>query len=220
MLNREPAAREWIASVVPPGGLILTGGPRGEPPRPEPLAQVWNSFYAIDDKGAIVATYDKSHLVPFGEYVPLRGILPISKITPGMMDFTSGPGPRTLELPGLPPVSVQICYEAIFPHQIVDEAHRPAWLLNVTNDAWYGFSSGPFQHFAITRTRAVEEGLPLVRAANNGISAVIDPYGRIVSRLGLDDIGVLDAPLPKPIGATLLVLVVLLLPGLALGRRP
>jgi apolipoprotein N-acyltransferase len=203
ILNRDPVAREWIASVVPPGGVLITGGPRAEPPPPAPFTQIWNSLYAIDDKGGIVATYDKSHLVPFGEYVPLRGILPISKITPGMMDFSAGPGPRTLELPHLPPVSPMICYEGVFAHHVVDEAHRPDWMLNVTNDAWYGFSSGPFQHFAITRTRAVEEGLPLVRAANNGISAVIDPYGRIISRLGLDDVGVVDAPLPRSIPATL-----------------
>jgi apolipoprotein N-acyltransferase len=202
ILNRDPVARDWISSVVPPGGLLITGGPRAEPQPPAPFTQIWNSLYAIDGKGGIVATYDKAHLVPFGEYVPLRGILPIAKITPGMMDFSAGPGPRTLDLPHLPPVSTMICYEGIFPHQVVDEAHRPDWMLNVTNDAWYGFSSGPFQHFAITRTRAVEEGLPLVRAANNGISAVIDPYGRIVSRLGLDDVGVVDAPLPKPLAAT------------------
>jgi apolipoprotein N-acyltransferase len=227
ILSREPAALEWLASVVPPGGLLITGAPRANP-RPDPVSEIWNSLYAVDGRGEIVATYDKAHLVPFGEYVPLRGVLPISKITPGMLDFSAGPGPRTIELPGLPPVSPQICYEGVFPHEVVDESKRPAWLLNVTNDAWYGFSSGPFQHLAITRTRAVEEGLPLVRAANNGISAVIDPWGRIVTRLGLNDVGVLDAALPKPIAATIyarwgdstvLVLVMLLVPLLAVRRR-
>jgi apolipoprotein N-acyltransferase len=222
LLSRDALAREWVASVAPPGGLVLTGAPRAAD------SAVWNSLYAIDGKGDVIATYDKAHLVPFGEYVPLRGILPISKITPGMMDFSAGPGPRTLTLPGLPPVSPLICYEVIFPHAVVDEANRPVWILNVTNDAWYGFSSGPFQHFAIARVRAIEEGLPLVRAANNGISAVIDPYGRIVNRLGLDDVGVVDASLPKPIAATpyarfgdatALGLVVLGLAGAAFRRR-
>ena len=194
-LNRDPARRAAIATVVPRGGLVLTGALRTDPP-PDPPHQVWNSFAAIDGTGEIRGTYDKFHLVPFGEYVPFRGLLPIEKITAGNVDFSAGPGPRTLDLPGLPPVGVLICYEVIFPGAVVDPAHRPAWLVNITNDAWYGFSSGPFQHFATARIRAVEEGLPLVRAANNGISGVIDPYGRIVGRLGLDDIGVVDADLP------------------------
>jgi apolipoprotein N-acyltransferase len=134
--------------------------------------------------------------VPFGEYMPLRWLIPIPAIANDGVDFAAGPGPRTLDLPGLPPVGPLICYEVIFPGAVIDPAHRPAWLLNVTNDAWYGFSSGPFQHFSIARVRAVEEGLPLVRAANNGISGVIDPYGRVVKRLGLDDIGVIDSGLP------------------------
>jgi apolipoprotein N-acyltransferase len=130
-------------------------------------------------------------------------VLPINKITPGTIDFSAGPGPRTVTLPGLPPASPLVCYEAVFPGEVVDPAHRPDWLLNVTNDAWYGFTSGPFQHFAIARTRAVEEGLPLVRAANNGISAVVDPYGRVPNLLPLDAVGVLDAALPRPLPPTL-----------------
>ncbi|MBV8651012.1 MAG: apolipoprotein N-acyltransferase, partial [Alphaproteobacteria bacterium] len=112
----------------------------------------------------------------------------------------------------------------IFPGEVVEPGHRPAWLLNVTNDAWFGFSSGPFQHFAIARTRAVEEGLPLVRAANNGISGVIDPYGKVVRRLGLDDIGVVDSVLPEPLPPTpysrfgdslfLLLLLICLIPAI------
>jgi len=147
--------------------------------------------------------------VPFGEYVPLRRILPIERIAPGLGDFSPGPGPRTLTLPGLPPVGPLVCYEAIFPSAVIDPAKRPQWLLNVTNDAWYGLSSGPFQHLAIVRVRAIEEGLPLVRSANNGVSAVFDPYGRIgrridggAARLDLDSIGVLDAPLPRALAPT------------------
>ena len=103
----------------------------------------------------------------------------------------------------MPSVGPLICYEVIFPGEVTDPARRPAWLLNVTNDAWYGFSSGPFQHFAIARVRAVEEGLPVVRSANNGISGVIDAYGRVVRRLGLDDIGVVDSGLPVSLAAPL-----------------
>lgn len=197
-LNRDETARRVIASVLRPGAVLITGAPRTDP-EPLPPQHVWNSLAVIDDAGRLVATYDKFHLVPFGEYQPLRGILPIDKITPGNIDFSAGPGPQTLTLPHLPAAGPLICYEVIFPGEVVDEQHRPAWLLNLTNDAWYGRSSGPYQHFAIARTRAIEEGMPLVRSANNGISAVVDPYGRVTARLDLDTVGVLDAALPKPI---------------------
>jgi len=141
--------------------------------------------------------------VPFGEYVPLRGILPMAKIAPSIGDFAAGPGPRTLTLPGLPAVSPLICYEAIFPGAVADPQHRPHWLLNVTNDAWYGQTPGPLQHLASARTRAVEEGLPLMRAANNGISAAVDPYGRVLARLDLNAVGVLDEPLPRDLRPTI-----------------
>ena len=194
--------RDADARAAPPNGLVIAGTLRSDPP-PAPMRHYWNSLAAVNRAGTIVATYDKHHLVPFGEYVPLRGILPMNKITPGTVDFSAGPGPRTLDLPHLPPVSPLICYEAIFPEQVVQPGTRPQWLLNITNDAWYGFTSGPFQHFAISRVRAVEQGLPLVRDGNNGISAVVDPLGRIVARLGLDDIGALDAPLPRALPPTL-----------------
>jgi apolipoprotein N-acyltransferase len=158
---------------------------------------------ALDHAGQIDAGYDKAHLVPFGEYVPLRGVLPMDKITPGTLDFTPGPGPRTLHLPGLPPLSPLICYEVIFPGAVTDPADRPQWLLNLTNDAWYGFTSGPFQHFNIARVRAIEEGMPLVRAANNGISGLVDPYGRVIKRLALDAVGFLDVPLPQALPPTI-----------------
>ncbi len=195
-VGRNPPVRKAIASATPPGGLVVTGTPRfADAPR----RQIWNSLAAIDDEGAIVGTFDKFHLVPFGEYVPLRGILPIEKITPGRLDFSPGPGPRTLALPGLPPVSPLICYEVIFPGAVTDpdpDAERPRWLLNLTNDAWYGNTAGPHQHFAITRTRAVEEGIPLVRVATTGISGVVDPHGRVVASLALGVQGVVDSPLP------------------------
>ena len=194
----DAGARAAIAAVVPPKGLVITGAVRATPAGVKPF-QVWNSAHAIDESARIVGTYDKFHLVPFGEYVPLRGVLPLKKITRGAVDFSAGPGPRTLALPGLPPVSLLICYEVIFPGNVLDPRNRPRWILNLTNDAWFGDSTGPYQHFAAARLRAVEEGLALVRAANTGISAVIDPYGRVIARLGLGVDGVLDSPLPLPL---------------------
>jgi len=192
------ARRRAMASVVPTGGLLLTGAIRTTPPGEKPF-RVWNSLHAIDRSAGIVATYDKFHLVPFGEYIPFSGLLGLTKITAGRTDFSAGPGPTTLDLPGLPPVSPLICYEIIFPEAVTDPGRRPRWLLNVTNDAWFGTSSGPFQHFAMARLRAVEQGLPLVRAANTGISALVDPYGRTLSRLGLNRKGILDGNLPREI---------------------
>lgn len=218
---------DWAASAgaaAPPGGLLLTGTPRraDNPPR------VWNSMVAIDEDGRVVASFDKFHLVPFGEYMPMKSILPLEKITPGSLDFSSGPGPRAVVLPGLPAVGPLICYEAIFPGEVVNREHRPGWLLNLTNDAWYGQTAGPHQHLAITRMRAIEEGMPLVRSANTGISAVFDAYGREVGRVGLNRQGVLDVRLPQaaeepPLYATVndlsfLFLVVILM--LALLRVP
>ncbi len=168
---------------------------RANPP-PRPIAQIWNSIEVLNADGEIRAGYDKAHLVPFGEFIPLRDILPLRKITAGSIDLNAGSGPVTISLPGLPPFAPLICYEVIFPGAIVDEFDRPAWILNVTNDAWYGRSSGPFQHLASARTRAVEEGLPLVRVANNGVSAVFDPAGRVVARINLDTIGYADIALP------------------------
>lgn len=195
LLGRDAVHRHAVAAVAPKNGYVITGTLRANPP-PGPVAQVWNSVEAIDTAGDIRASYDKVHLVPFGEYVPFREWLPIGKITPGTIDLSAGPGPRTLDLPALPAFSPLVCYEAIFPGTVVDPARRPAWLLNATNDAWYGRSSGPYQHFAIARTRAVEEGLPLVRVANNGISGVVDAEGRIVARTHLDDVTYADIELP------------------------
>ncbi|MDR3518662.1 MAG: apolipoprotein N-acyltransferase [Azospirillaceae bacterium] len=186
-----------MAAVTPPGGLILTGTVRAEQRPDEAEPRIFNSLMAVDGSGAILASYDKAHLVPFGEYVPLRGLLPIAALAADRGDFSAGPGPRTLHLPGLPPVSPLICYEAIFPGEVTARDDRPQWLLNITNDAWYLNSAGPHQHFAIAQVRAVEEGLPLVRAANTGISGVVDSYGRITARLGLGQSGVIDANLPQ-----------------------
>lgn len=179
----------------------------------------FNSATALDRDLKIVAAYDKSHLVPFGEYVPFGDILSIAPFV-RFDGFTEGNGPSTLNLPGLPGFSPLICYEVIFPHAVTDRKTRPAFVVNITNDAWYGDSPGPRQHFMQTRFRAVEEGLPVVRAANTGISGVIDPYGRTMGSIALGTRGTLHISLPAPLQPTLyslagdtpfLVLTVLLL---------
>jgi apolipoprotein N-acyltransferase len=204
-LANDARVRQPVAAVTPPGGLVLAGTARAQPLDRERW-QYWNSLAALDGSGAVLALYDKVHLVPFGEYLPLRASLPdwlpLGTIAAGGSDFSAGPGPKTLHLPGLPPVGPLICYEAIFPAAVADPADRPGWLLNLTNDAWYGHTAGPHQHFAITAVRAVEEGMPLVRVANTGISGVVDGYGRPVATLGLGVGGVLDADLPRALPPT------------------
>ena len=189
---------ELMGESAPPGGGVISGAVRGRFNEDGRIQQVWNSIVVVNEKGALTQYYDKSHLVPFGEYVPLRRFFPfISKLTEGMVDFSPGEGIQTLNLPGLPPFSPLVCYEIIFPGNVATEgAERPHMLLNVTNDAWYGKSSGPYQHFAAAIVRAVEEGVPVVRAANNGISAVIDPLGRVKERTDLGTRGVMDVALP------------------------
>ena len=221
-------ARRLMARAIARGGAVIAGAPRRS--SPGRLVRLWNSLFVIDDTGAVAASYDKAHLVPFGEYVPLGRYLPLVKLVQGQIDYAPGPGRRTLRVPGLPPFSPLICYEAIFPGAVLDRSDRPAWLLNITNDAWFGTSAGPYQHLAIARTRAVEEGMALVRAANTGISVVIDPYGRVMARLGIGERGVIDSALPSPLeGATLFgrfgdwltafMIAAALVVALLLGRR-
>jgi len=194
-IEHDMAGRQAVAAVTPPGGLTLTGAPRRQA-GPDGQPRYYNSLLAIDAGGRVTATFDKFHLVPFGEYMPLRSWLPVGAIAGYGSEFSAGPGPVTLPLAGLPPVSPLICYEVIFPGAVVDASARPQWLLNLTNDAWYGHTAGPHQHFAISRVRAVEEGLPLVRSAQTGISGVVDAHGRVTAELGLGARGVLDAALP------------------------
>lgn len=196
-LNDHPEVISAIGAATPEGGLTLLGALRRS--SSDAARQLWNSLWVIDAAGQTLTTYDKAHLVPFGEYVPFREIIGIRSIAGGHVDFSPGPGRRTLRLPSTPPVSPLICYEVIFPRSAVDAADRPDWILNITNDAWYGYSAGPYQHFVAARMRAVEEGIPLVRVANTGISAIIDPYGRIIGQLGLEVRGVLDGQLPRPL---------------------
>lgn len=201
LIGDTPELMATLSGAVPPGGTLVFGAPRVA--RLGSLVSVHNSVFALTPAAETLWHFDKAHLVPFGEYVPLREVLPIDPIVQGRRDFSAGPGPRTLALDGAPPVSVLICYEAIFPGGAVDPAERPGWLLNATNDAWFGRWSGPHQHLAIARLRAVEQGLPMVRAANTGISTVIDSAGRIVASLGIGVTGSLDAPLPSALAPTL-----------------
>lgn len=156
-----------------------------------------NSLAAIAPSGALAGLYDKWHLVPFGEFQPSWFPLPIQVVPGG--GFAPGPGPRTLHVPGMPAAGPMICYEAVYSGTMIDRSDRPRWLVNVTNDAWFGNSTGPRQHLAAARLRAVEAGLPLARAANTGISAVFDPYGRELGRLGIGVTGTLTLPLPGAI---------------------
>lgn len=187
-----------VRGAIPEDALLITGAPRQEKAPDEKLPKhIWNSLFVLNSTGTILGIYDKAHLVPFGEYVPLRQFLPVEKLTPGTIDYSSGDNIKTLNIEGIPPFSPLICYEAIFPGKVIDPTLKPKWLLNLTNDAWYGHTHGPYQHLSIVRVRAIEEGLPLVRAANNGISAVIDAYGKILYQLDLDAIGFMDFALPK-----------------------
>jgi apolipoprotein N-acyltransferase len=202
MHDREALTR--IADLIPEGTTLITGAARLDTPLPgHRLPRVFNSAYVIDHQGAITDTYDKVHLVPFGEYLPFHeqleamGLEAITRVQGG---FSAGDRRRTLTLPVAPPVGLLICYEIIFPGQVTAPDRR---LLNVTNDAWFGFTPGPYQHMHQTAVRAIEEGLPVVRAANNGISAVVDPLGRVVRSLPLGALDALDADLPTALPPTL-----------------
>ncbi len=202
LLDQDLQARAMTISAVHQEGTLITGSLRRS--EPEKLS---NSILVLNDVAQIVSLYDKSHLVPFGEYVPLRGILPMEKIIPIASDFKPGTGPKTVRIPGAPPAGMSVCYEIIFPGRIVDNEHRPDWIINVTNDAWYGISAGPYQHLAAARLRAAEEGLPVVRVAGSGISAVINPYGGVVKSLPLGQKGVLDSPVPQKLKPTVFAFV-------------
>lgn len=190
-VENAPTLLKILAETAPAEGILIFGAPR------EIQGKLKTSMMGINRQATLVGIYDKSHLVPFGEYMPLRSLITIKKLTYGDRDYTPGPGIRTVSFPGLPRVSPLICYEAIFPHAVVDPKDRPQWMVNTTNDAWFGHSTGPYQHLQSVRVRAIEEGMPLVRSANNGISAVINSFGEILYRLELDDIDFIDFTLPK-----------------------
>ncbi len=206
-LTREPDALAQIAALLANRTVLITGAARiAEPALDGQALRAFNSIYVIDRDGSILAVYDKVHLVPFGEYLPFQallerlGLMQLTKVQGG---FLAGDRRRALVLKDAPAFLPLICYEIIFPDEAVPKAERPDWLLNVTNDGWFGNSSGPYQHFQQARVRAIEQGLPLVRAANTGISAVVDPFGRIVTELPLGAEGVVDSGLPQRLEPTL-----------------
>jgi apolipoprotein N-acyltransferase len=205
-LTREPDVLAQIAGLLQPGTVLITGAVRAAAtPDNARVSEAYNSVYVIDHDGSILGIYDKVHLVPFGEYLPFQRLLEklgLRQLTRQVGGFQSGDRRRAMTVPGAPKMLPLICYEAIFPGAAAPRGERPGWLVNVTNDGWFGISSGPYQHFQQARVLAVAEGLPLVRAANTGISAVVDPFGRIVGSLPLGSEGVLDAKLPRPIAPT------------------
>ncbi|MGN0919471.1 MAG: apolipoprotein N-acyltransferase [Alphaproteobacteria bacterium] len=200
LLDVQEEERLNLMHALPQGSVLITGAMRETDPAYHTVA---NSIFILDDLTDIHGIYDKAHLVPFGEYMPFRDYLPLQKIVPIAADMTPGSGVMTKPILNTLPASLLVCYEVIFSGQVVDKKNRPAWLFNATNDGWYGLSNGPYQHLAMTRMRAVEEGLPLVRAANTGISALIDPYGRIIKSLPLGTEGVIDGDLPMALPPTL-----------------
>ena len=194
-----------LASLLGPHDVLLSGGDalyfdsRGR------LTDAANSVFGLDAKGQIVGRYDKAHLVPYGEYLPMPWLLRplgLSRLVPGDVDFRDGPGPRGFAVPGFGLIGFQICYEIIFSGQVVDRANRPRLLFNPSNDAWFG-TWGPPQHLAQARMRAIEEGLPIVRSTPTGISAVIAADGRLLATVPPNVGGAIEMPLPPALPPTL-----------------
>lgn len=200
---RAPGALDQIALFTARGQTLMTGSDRIE--ETDAGLTFYNSLYLFGPGRVPPVVYDKFHLVPFGEYVPFASLLNrigITKLTAGG-GFSSGDKPHVFRLFGAPPVTALICYEVIFPHAVTDPAApRPGWLVNITDDSWFGPWAGPRQHLLIARVRAVEEGLPIARAANTGISTLIDPLGRLRSPLRLNQTGVVDTRLPVALPPT------------------
>jgi apolipoprotein N-acyltransferase len=196
ILTENPDALARIADVLQDGQVLVAGAVRSENAAPGIPPRYYNSIYVIDSEGQIISASDKVHLVPFGEYVPYESFLASLGVTDAIAmpgGFTAASSRSLLTLPGGALLYPLICYEAIFPNEIGNEVARATALLNVTNDGWFGATPGPYQHFQQSRLRAVENGLFLIRAANTGISAVIDPFGRVVKGLAYNQKGVIDA---------------------------
>ena len=223
VISRDPEALRLLGQFLPEKTTLITGAARSEPAGTDGRGRSYfNSIHVVQSGGVILDTYDKAHLVPFGEYLPFKNLLELLRLrqfisVPG--GFEPGIRNEPLRAPGLGLILPLICYEAIFPgaSSRVAGAERPKALVNVTNDGWFGRTPGPYQHFAQARLRAIEEGLPMVRAANSGISAIVDPYGRVVAALGLDAVGVVDGKLPGPIAPPLFSQAPLWPPGALLG---
>ena len=208
----------WSETAIP-WALDLAGSALAEIAQAGGAAQVtlgvqrrsdtryFNSMVTLDAQGGVTQVYDKHHLVPFGEYMPLGDLLAKVGITAFAArhgnGYSSGPGAKLMDFGPLGKALPLICYEAVFAHDVNAAPERPAFLIQITNDAWFGKGAGPKQHLAQARMRAIEQGLPLARAANTGISAMIDPYGRVIASLPLGQAGFVDAPLPKALSPTL-----------------
>jgi apolipoprotein N-acyltransferase len=203
LLTRHPVALDDIALLTGNDRTLITGAARILV-TPDDGLQYFNSLYIFGHGGQLLDVYNKFHLVPFGEYLPLSDLLTalgISKLVDSPGGFTAGDGPHTYAVPGAPAAGPLICYEILFPGEVVGRT-RPGWIVNVTDDSWFGPSTGPYQHLLTARVRAIEEGLPVARAANTGISAVIDPLGRVTASLGLGQMGFVDADLPNALSST------------------
>jgi len=198
-ISQMPEARAAMQQSIPPGGYLIIGQLRQEAAPEGESPPYFNSLSVMNEHGRFIAHADKTHLVPFGEYIPLRKFLPFDPVAAGAADFSAGDGPLNLHIQNTPPFSPLICYEVIFPDAVAAPDEHPQWLLNITNDAWYGHTAGPHQHLAIARVRSIEQGVPLVRSANTGISAIFDSWGREIKSLGLGKQGVIDAGLPTAI---------------------
>jgi apolipoprotein N-acyltransferase len=223
------AVRRRIARLLAPGDTLLTGGTALRFDRDDNLVGAANSVFAIDADARITGRYDKAHLVPYGEYLPMPYLLKplgLSRLVPGDLDFEPGPGPQALTVPGVGAVGIQVCYEIIFSGQVVERGRRPRILFNPSNDAWFG-RWGPPQHLAQARMRAIEEGLPIVRATPTGISAVIGADGALLATIPHQRAGRVEAPLPPAHAATLFsrvgngmaALVAMLLFGVGVAMR-
>lgn len=202
----EPAVRTAFAALLGPHDLLIFGADSATLDMHGHDDVYRNSAFALDSGATLRWRYDKAHLVPFGEYLPARRLLQrigLSRLVPGEGDFTAGTGPQSLPLAGFTlhgapvTVGVQICYEITFPGHVVDAAHRPTFIFNPSNDAWYG-SWGPPQHLAQARLRAIEEGLAVIRSTPTGVSAIVDPDGQLIATMGLHQLGVIDGFVPEP----------------------
>jgi apolipoprotein N-acyltransferase len=204
--DRSPAAaRARLTALMNPQDLMLLGALKLEIDKTGDVVGARNAVMTVHADGTLGPRYDKAHLVPYGEYLPLRPVLSaigLSRLAPGDIDFWPGPGPRTIDLGAFGRAGLQICYEIIFSGQVVDRTHRPDFLFNPSNDAWFG-GWGPPQHLAQARLRAIEEGLPVVRATPTGISAVIDADGRIRESLPMHAAGRIDTVIPPAHAPTL-----------------
>jgi len=203
--DRDGSLLRWrMSRLLDFGAYAITGAPRFTEADGE--VKYYNSLIAFNARGELYGRYDKTHLVPFGEYLPFESVLKsmgLRQLTEmvGGSSWSSGETLQTISLPGVPSFSPLICYEAIFPGQVTLLGTRPEWMLVISNDGWFGMSDGPYQHLALSRLRAIEEGLPMVRSTSTGISAVIDSYGRTINSLGLGRRGTVESPLPKAIDA-------------------